>query len=634
MKKATKFLSLLIVVVLLLTVLTGCALFGTDSLKLRNTVILKVGDEEVTAGKVMDIYISSYYNYESYIQQGAISISDLVNLTMETVYNTYSKVDSYKKTHSAVSPANQFVAAGNIKDIEYLTELEADYIVSYVRYNFYQAMDNYVKTAITGEIGDLGTETDTTDREFYKTDDFTGTSYADYLFQQSLTSEDIEEYLADNFGIDNKNPADVKLSMAKSDYANANSSEAMAAEYNKLLKIYFDGLADDDEHKPDTLPTVSAAWVLEQQEIAFDKYARAIKNSYELGLEEYFLQQVADGVVTTIAQKYSRDVNETVETDAALLDTLKSRFINSRAVQQTDFTIKPSEFVTFIGALTNDSYMYAMDNLYDLFSNDANRYIFVKNILVPFSAAQTKVLSNYAEQVGGEDTAEYIAFRTQLATEISARNFDIADEKAQGAYIDDVFTVDGSGNIALRGTALSNKFAAGSNVGIFNGSADDFVQLMGAFNTDVGQHGNLYEYVVRVGTTPDSYTQPWVSEFVDAANLAYDQYVANGNSGNGYALCVSSYGVHIVYFSDLVENKVWKDFDESKIYDPASNEYKFLKAYYEAVVSTVVDEDTEKLDKEYKYGGKITTTKEFDSFLKYYEFEYDFAEAMKDPDAE
>jgi hypothetical protein len=634
MKKATKFLSLLIVVVLLLTILTGCALFGTDSLKLRNTVILKVGDEEVTAGKVMDIYISSYYNYESYIQQGAISISDLVNLTMETVYNTYSKVDSYKKSHSAVSPANQFVAAGNIKDIEYLTELEADYIISYVRYNFYQAMDSYVKTAITGEIGDLGTETDTTDREFYKTDDFTGTSYADYLFQQNLTSEDIEEYLADNFGIDNKNPADINLSMSKSDYANASSSEAMAAEYNKLLKIYFDSLEDDDEHKPDTLPTVTAAWVLEQQEIAFDKYARAIKNSYEIGLEEYFLQQVADGVVTTIAQKYSRDVNETVETDAALLDTLKSRFINSRAVQQTDFTIKPSEFVTFIGALTNDSYMYAMDNLYDLFSNDANRYIFVKNILVPFSAAQTKVLSNYAEQVGGEDTAEYIAFRTQLATEISARNFDVADEKAADAYIDDVFTVDGSGNIALRGTALSNKFAAGSNVGIFNGSADDFVSLMGSFNTDVGQHGNLYEYVVRVGTTPDSYTQPWVSEFVDAANLAYDQYVSNGNSGNGYALCVSSYGVHIVYFSDLVENKVWKDFDESKIYDPASNEYKFLKAYYEAVVSTVVDEDTEKLDKEYKYAGKITTTKEFDTFLRYYEFEYDFAEAMKDPDAE
>ena len=86
------------------------------------------------------------------------------------------------------------------------------------------------------------------------------------------------------------------------------------------------------------------------------------------------------------------------------------------------------------------------------------------------------------------------------------------------------------------------------------------IELMKQYNTDTAQHSKVYDYVVRVGEVPDSYTSSWVQEFVDAANVAYDLATAAGATGGYYGVAVSTYGVHIVYYSAKVEAQTF-DFE-------------------------------------------------------------------------
>ena len=149
------------------------------------------------------------------------------------------------------------------------------------------------------------------------------------------------------------------------------------------------------------------------------------------------------------------------------------------------------------------------------------------------------------------------------------------------------------------------------------------IDYMKRFNTDTAQHTAQYDYVVRVGDIPSNYTAKWVPEFVDAAKEAKEKGVGS------YALAISTYGVHIVYYSaDVVAQDI--QFTADRILNTSSPEYRLFSSYFSQQSSNMLQKNLEELQKSYLDGKKIETNKNFDNFLKDNGFKFNLIEFLTD----
>ena len=140
MKKASKILTLILVVVLLCGMFTGCAMFGRDALKYRDMTAITVGNEVITVGKVLDTFNNYYNNYYSYISAGYITLDQVVDMAVTSLYTQAMKVDSYVKTATAETHSY----ANFCHNAQYLTEKEITFVIKYVKYLTFQTFDNSV----------------------------------------------------------------------------------------------------------------------------------------------------------------------------------------------------------------------------------------------------------------------------------------------------------------------------------------------------------------------------------------------------------------------------------------------------------------------------------------------------------
>ena len=136
--------------------------------------------------------------------------------------------------------------------------------------------------------------------------------------------------------------------------------------------------------------------------------------------------------------------------------------------------------------------------------------------------------------------------------------------------------------------------------------------------------------MVRVNA-PENYTAKWVKEFVAAADEAYA-----AGKGN-YALCVSEYGVHIVYYTDEVKAQTLDFSTLAKCLDTTSREYLRFKTQYTTDSKELVSKALTELQKSYftvkDEDGKVTNESKikfasmFDTFLKDQGLSYDKSKA-------
>jgi len=601
MKKFTKILALTIVAIMLVTMLTGCALFGKNTAKYRALPVLNVGNEVITLGRVVDLFNTYYSNYYQYIQAGYFTYEDVLTETLKAVYATYIKVDAYKTAQDTVvytAAENKYV--GEYQDAEYLSQDEMEMMIKSVKYSLFSGLDSYVENFIAIEVGDIHDSHEEASRDFVEFDDMLGAdTYAEMVYLTNLQDKEADEYFE-------KFPLATVLTPNLDDYVlEVGSAQARVDDVNERLAEY----VEDHGEEGDEIPSITEEQYVNFQERALRQYTKTIDTNYGFTPAELFAYQVESYIDSVIAMKYDLKLSSTIEASATFKQELQATFESTVAKTATDYAINPSNFESFVSALTNDSVIYAVPEQY------ANSYIYVKNLLIPFSEKQTAILNNYAAVCGSTTSDEYVEFRTKLAAEIVAKDFNNDEAEVEG-----LFTYQ-AGELKLAG-ALAQALPEGGTV-----TNEKFMELMLQYNTDTASHANVYDYVVRVGYTPSSFTHSWVTEFVDAANVAYEAGVGS------YAIAVSNYGVHVVMYSGNVEAAT---FDINKIYDTSSVEYKVLKQAYTDKLSYIQTKDTEALDDLYKYAEdrKIQTTSNFKQLLKILDMDYDFEEAMKDPDAD
>ena len=638
MKRACKILTLILIVVFVLSVFAGCDLVGRNIAKYRSTVAMTVGDQKITIGKLLDTFNSYYNNYYYYISAGYLTTDSLLEMAISSLTQQYIQIDDYVKNHSAVT---MDLKNGNIPNAEFLTLDQFAYCIEYVKHASFTTFDGTVLTnlSVNRDIGDA--ETEDTSRNFTEYDELLSeTSYAEHLLKQNFYSKEAKEYFEKYYAGDIVNFDD--LDKLASDYVYTEATKEAA---QVIIDELNDRIENEDE-KIDFDEYVAA------QEKAVKQYRDTIKTNYGISLEEFMQGQVADMVSSCILALWSYEKYEKLA-DKDFVELLKKVDATKSQDQAARFAIK-EDFDSFITGLSSSDFIYNVPQ------DMEGKYVFVKNILIPFASEQSAWLSAQSDSYGGTDTEAYKKLRDSTATQIAAEYFynekyeesiealfaeflhEDEDEDAESKYekISGVFTDEG-GKLAVNPTGvLGSFFGADGVVTPMDGktNSETIVELMKRFNTDTAQHTSRYGYVVYVGDDWKDYSHNWVEEFYTAVNeLGHDEATGKFNESNigKYAMCVSTYGVHIIYVEGFVENYVYKfnDIDwtlATSWNDTSSLNYVRYKAEFNNKVNKVTQDAYEALEVKYIEDGKITINSQFKRFLKDNDFTFDFADFLEE----
>ena len=607
MKKASKILTLILVVVFLFGIFAGCDLIGKNTQKYRETVVINVGKEEITIGKLLDTFNSYYNNYYYYISYGYITVDELLDMALDSLYTQYMKVDHYVKNHDAVTDDKSY------NHSEYLTKSQLDYSISYVRYLILDSFDDTVMERVEAkyELGDE--EAEDTSRDFYEYDDLKGAAtYAEYYFNKSFSNEDMDEYVEKYLGNDASLLYDRKLSIEE---LYKKTAEAKVAELNKRIDEEAEQIKVEDYQ--------------DMQEAVVKQYATSVKDNYGISFEKFVDTQINDMIISAIVNLYNYEVYRGIENPDNMNEILKGHYDTMQAAKKAEYAVNDN-FESFIEGLSDSSIIYDVPTEY------ANSYVFVKNILIPFSAKQTRWLNNLSADLGTEDNDLYTGYRNFLATKIVADDFNTEkDDDGEYGKVENLFDLDGEGNVVIKeGSVLANYLKSDGSVTAMEGKTaqETVIELMKQFNTDTAQHSALYSYVVRVDD-PKDYTHKWVDEFVQATKDAMEAAKKADAQSDGtgyYGIAVSNYGVHIVYVEGFVK-ALSPDFKGNYL-DTTGDEYKLFKNYFETQQQKLLSENLKALKKDYVDRNEITAADVFKKFLKENGINYDMEQKLKGDD--
>lgn len=626
MKKATKILTLILIVVFVLGVFASCGLIGKDVANYRATTVMKVGNEQVSVGKLLDTFNSYYNNYYYYIAYGYMTIDDLFEMVISALQQQYMQIDDYVNNHEPVTASLK----GKAHNAEYLTAEEFEYCVKYITLVSFQSFDQSLETKLAAKRELNDAETEDTSRDFTEYDDLNGAkSYAQYMFEQNFDSKEADEYFEKYYG-DGVSFAEVNINS----YVYAEETEEAKAR----VQEFNDRIDDEDDY-------VTFEELKDAQQKVLNQYSDTIWTNYGITIEKFLAGQLDDMVSSCILAKWSYEQYQDMEKEEDITSLFQKRYNIAKAAQEADYNLQDN-FDDFITSLSSSSYLYSVPEKYE------KQYVFVKNILIPFTSDQTALLKNLADLLGDTDSEQYIQKRNEEAAKILAEYFysdkydeefeklfdltEVDDEDSDSKYekLADLFTVSG-GNISINESGALAPFFKGGKVVVpdtlnsegINTAKDVVIELMKRFNTDTAQHTSQYDYVVYVGEGWEKdYEHRWVKEFYTAVNEVVQ---ANPDDvADKYAICVSSFGVHIIYIEDYVENFVF-EYDFNDRLDTKSDFYRWFKSEFESEVSERTQDKLDELEAKYIDEGKISVTKAFDKFLETNEFSFNLSDYLK-----
>lgn len=613
MKKASGIIAILLLVVLAFGVFAGCGLFGKETAKYRQFTAVTVGNQKISVGKVIDTFNNLYNQYG----KSGYSADTLFQAAMSSLYTQYMKVDSYIGDSNGNSHAYADFC-GKDGYIKYLTADQAEYAIKYVKYLVFTNFDSAVETELAKKVTLKDAEKEDTSRDFKTYDDIdfaTDKTYTDYLVRKLTVNDDMNEYYEKYYTVDDA--LTITINEVLDDYKNEAATKAKLDEYVKRVDT------TEDKDATITLEQLTAA-----QDKVVKKYVESIEKAYEITMAEFFKQQVNDIAANLIAQLYDIQAGRSLDGEgfADFSAKLTAAYKDAVAAKKASYKFDDT-FVKDIEGLTDDSDIYTVPDQY--------KYIFVKNVLVPFNSEQKAVLTNLGSKLGGTDGQAYKDARLALATQIVADDF-TSEKDEDGNYTTtykDLFEVSG-GKITLKADSEIANAIAGAQA-----TSEEIKDLMTRFNTDTAQHSTRYDYVVRIDA-PEDYTAKWVKEFVAAAEEAYgyDSETGNHNAAGSYALCVSDYGVHIVFYTADVA-AVTLDFSTlENCLKADSREYAKFKTLYSSEKSELLSKAVTELQKTYFIHkdvnenvvseAKIEFAPIFKSFLKDQGLTYDTEKAI------
>jgi hypothetical protein len=574
MAKTKKIISLILIAVLALSLLSGCTLFTQTTAEQRAQTVIYVNGEDISLGQFIDTFNNIYYDYYYYVYYGYYSMNDIAQMAFNTLVNSYMVLSDYKALADKEGLTYQHEYT-SYKNAKYLSAYDMEYIFKSIKKSLYTSFDTALETIVKNMGYTLASAGNTTESNRKPKE-----------YQKISSILDIKLAIADKENIDK--------------YLSTTAGGLDKKYWNVVDGYVFDNVNDpalikrvEELNARITLKEGQQAITAEQyimlQKDASTNTALNIFNEYGQKLQEFLNTQIESAITARIINSAAARIFKlTVESNMpALLSDIQDYYNFNKQSTTEQYTINPSAYTSLVEALKNTSIIYTVPEEYK------GAYIFVKNLLIPFSNEQIKHLEEKEKEYKDDKNEEgYLKYREEYAAQIVLENY-LTNDKTTGVFTYDATT----GKLEIKsGSILANALAGVKN-------ASDFEQLMFKYNSDTAQFDAKYDYVVRVNA-PSDYKAKWVSEFVDAAEQAY----AKGKGGIGMA--VSQYGVHVVYYVDEV-TAVNPTFTTDRIFDTSTVEYQIYSLYYDAISGAYINDRVTELKKTVK----IKTTRALQTFL-------------------
>jgi len=544
--------------------LAGCSMFTRNDDLYRQQVAATIGNEEVSVQEITAFFESNGVMYINY----GLDPQTVWDMLIPQYINQIIAVNEYK---AANQPTNNSSKAQLYKDAGYLTDDDIVYFEKSVQFSMLEALDSTLESIFTanGYVLEGEEEAERVElTEFVIAEKSLALATRDNALSMKQIDKDLEDYKK-------------QTSTTSIEYVFDLGDELLAEKVEEFNKLY----------KNEERGEVTAEMYIDAQKSAMSQFQRNMLASGFETYEEYFKASVENIVRQQLYIDYQTQKNKELEmSEEDFLALLNKKLENLTKQQEEEFAKNPAAFTTLIGELKADSFIYTVPEMYE------GKYGFVKNLLIPFSGEQTKVLTEYS-RIFGATSAQYLKMRADLAKEIEVTDFYNDDKDAEKANAG--FVVNGT-------EVVGSTFFEEKLNGV---TLEGFVDLMFQYNTDTAQHNSAYGYVIAK-ETPDATgtADTWVKEFAaEARRLANEGTVG----GIGYAL--TDYGVHIIFYegdvvADTFDTDDWSDALQTQ--KGAGNaSYRFYKTYFDAVKSEYYNDIIEELYQQYEEGGKIKINK-------------------------
>ena len=539
-------------------VLASCSFIQRNDDRYNNQVAIKVGDEEITLKEIMEFFDSNAANY--------INAGYDVQVVWDALFPQYVQqmiaVNEYKKGYTGTLYSGE--RSNKYDDGKYYTEDELIYLEKSLQVNILDSLESTLESEFTERGYTFSESTDSERAEL--TEIIIDTNLSVTARNEAYNPKEL-----------NKTLENYKLQTTTQDvdyvFTDPEDERLLAA----VEKLNDRKAESDDEITPELY--------VEVQQSVLQKFERTLLDSGYDSVADYLESRMNLLISQQLYVDYQYQYGSKIE-ERDMNEELQRKLDNLVAQAVESYTLNPASFATFVTDLDSSSFIYYVPEQY------AGKYGFVKNLLIPFSEDQTSQLETVLKKFG-ENSDTYLSVRAELATEILVTDFiDAPDaddsEKANAGFIIDGYNVVGSTffDELLRDI-----------------TPHEFVELMFRYNTDTAQHNAAYDYVIAkdepdVTGTADT----WVKEFAEVARaLAKDGTVG----GIGYAL--TSYGVHIIYYSGDVtaDNFDWSMKLESPQYGAGNAAYRFYNTYYNSILSALFSREMDDLNKKYEEEGAI-----------------------------
>ena len=423
---AGKLIALLLSAAMILGAFAGCELLEVNTERDMEQVIASVnidmdGDETAYKIEPENIYkrelISGYVTYGyMYVQNYGYTLSktyDLIlsNLTNNKVIVQYSrkKLSEAGKTYtsSAVTlPEEKYVSDGMMKTyydyvkelLKFVTESQA----AEAEYNVLANFANMTKSFEEKKDDKKETEDEKITARTVPTVTTDGTAideeYAKSIGKEGLTEEKMTD--------EEKTAYDAWKKTKYTEYKKQYFSKYLGGVEKKAA---FDSLTDSFE----TLGLFGKAEV------------EALKNDnkqYEVQNYCYYVYLLASNLESFVIQNYE-DLLEATAAEGVVEDALYSEYVNMFNEQKEKYTKDLSSYETALDGITADSYV-----LYNPTLASGDKYGYVANILIGFSAEATAALEAFTEYTDGAKKE----YRKELLKTLTAK--DLRATWVQNAY--------------------------------------------------------------------------------------------------------------------------------------------------------------------------------------------------------
>lgn len=532
-----KFSAIILCFLFLITCgLAGCAGFSVNRVKYYNEVVATVGNTNITRYELLSAFNS--YGNTYYVQQMGKSeeeaMRETLNLLMdrESLYQYAKNEAKYKPTAYQVNSVIEKmfdsldssmetyikqakrIYAIEIKDEESKKDSETAY--KYSDYN----------TELKGKRARLETDVQTV----YYTDDTKQEVSATPTEFSELKNVDYIAYI-----VEEEPSFDCVLGETHVDALVDFESDATL---DLIIDTYFDKLYDslENEEKRDLLfnkaKELLAKDLISGEKYLLDENGKAYNTVSKDVIYRYFKKTYKDNIksqyLTNVRTNYLNNAKHELSIDA-LLDKYVS-------MVETSYNKYANFESTYKDAMKNAG-TKADDILYHPTLSDGTQFGYFIHTLIKFDDEQTASIKNLAKFKDVYSKEKYNALYNSIISKTTAEERDATT----GLIAEDAKTY-----------SLNEILAEYRNVT----NLDEFIQFMFRFTEDTATLSQGMPYVV--GTKGNSAME---TAFTDEAVRLIEQGVegamtpatTNTDSSKGEVMCISSYGIHFLYYIGEVD---------------------------------------------------------------------------------